>query len=159
MDTADPDIRLLSAELEADIAALQELQESNHRAFLRIQAGAEEDLDYAALGYTLHNIYNLMENSFYRIAKFFENNLRTDTWHKDLLRRMTLSIEGIRPAVLTPEAAERLDELRSFRHVFRNMYRKRLDPAKIMTLQAGLDKALAAYQQGLQDFLDKIKAL
>ena len=159
MSAADPDTKILLAELEADITALQELLDSNQRASMRIVAGADDDLDYAALGYTLHNIYNLMENSFYRIAKYFENNLSAETWHKDLLQRMTLAIEGIRPAVLSRDAADLLDELRAFRHVFRNMYRKRLDAGKIMRLQSTLDVTVVAYRESMQSFLGKIQAV
>ncbi|AFG37311.1 hypothetical protein [Spirochaeta africana] len=159
MSEVDPDIRILVAELDADMQGLQDLLESNQRASTRIAAGAHDDLDYAALGYTLHNIYNLMENSFYRIAKYFENNLSADTWHKDLLHRMTLSIEGIRPAVLSSDAADLLDELRSFRHVFRNMYRKRLDVGKLMRLQDLLDSTVQAYRESLQNFRSKIQTV
>ena len=147
MKRSKQDIVLLIAELEADLLSLQELETTNQRAEKRISAGANDDLDYAALGYTLHNISNLVGNSFYRIAKYFENNLECHSWHKDLIQRMTLSLEGIRPAVLDAATAEKLDELRSFRHVFRNMYRKRIDPGKIMTIQATLPGTISDYTQ------------
>jgi len=35
---------------------------------------------------------------------------------------MTLSIPEVRPPVLSKETAKMLDEFRSFRHVFRNVY-------------------------------------
>ncbi len=57
----DTDRALLIAELEGDLEALPELLESNTKSMERINAGAADELDYAALGYTLHNLYNLME--------------------------------------------------------------------------------------------------
>ena len=78
------------------------------------------------LGYTLHNIYNLMENSFYRIAR---------------------------------ETADELDELRSLRHVFRNMYRKRLDPRRVMILQSLLPEVLEACIRSITVFVETLRSV
>jgi hypothetical protein len=158
MKKTEGSLALLIAELEADLAALADLQEANDRAKERLDAGATDELDYAALGYTLHNIYNLAENSFFRIAKHFENNLSIETWHKDLIQRMTLTIEDIRPAVLDQHTADLLDDLRSFRHVFRNMYRKKLDSKKLLALESDLPAALDGFQKSLANFLGVLKA-
>jgi|JFJP01.2.fsa_nt_gi hypothetical protein len=158
MKKTEGSLALLIAELEADLSALSDLQEANTRAKNRLDAGAAEDLDYAALGYTLHNIYNLAENAFFRIAKHFENNMSAETWHKDLIQRMTLTIEGIRPAVLDQHSADLLDDLRSFRHVFRNMYRKKLDSKKLLALEADLPETLEGFRKSLTGFIDLLKA-
>jgi hypothetical protein len=155
----DADRALLIAELEGDLEALPDLLESNTKSMERIGAGATEELDYAALGYTLHNLYNLMENSFFRIAKHFENDIGSEGWHKELLHRMTLSIEGIRPRVIDRHTAEKIDELRAFRHVFRNMYRKNLDPEKLLLLQKRLPDIVSSWKTALADFIDLLKTL
>ncbi|NCN04734.1 MAG: antitoxin [Spirochaetales bacterium] len=157
MKKTEGSLALLIAELEADLAALTELQETNTRAKERLNTGASDDLDYAALGYTLHNIYNLVENSFFRIAKHFENSLSAETWHKDLIQRMTLNIAGIRPAVIDQPTADLLDELRSFRHVFRNMYRKKLDSNKLLALQSNLPETLEGFRLNLAGFIHTLK--
>lgn len=157
MKETEGSLALLIAELEADLMALEDLEDANTRAKHRIDTGDREDLDYAALGYTLHNIYNLAENSFFRIAKHFENNLSAETWHKDLIQRMTLNIEGIRPAVLDQHSADLLDDLRSFRHVFRNMYRKNLSEKKLLTLQSDLPETLEGFRVNLARFLEMLK--
>ncbi|MDF1569183.1 MAG: hypothetical protein P1P77_14280 [Spirochaetaceae bacterium] len=87
MNDTMADIELLISELQSDLTALSELEATNRKAQARIDAGADVELDFAMLGYTLHNIYNLLENSFYRIARHFENNLNQEYWHKDLLHR------------------------------------------------------------------------
>ena len=44
---------------------------------------------------------------------------------------MTKEVPGIRPAVISTETGTRLDEYRRFRHVVRNVYTPRFDPAKL----------------------------
>jgi len=44
---------------------------------------------------------------------------------------MTEEVPGIRPAVISTETGTRLDEYRRFRHVVRNVYTHRFDPAKL----------------------------
>ena len=67
-------LRLIS-ELDQDLDLLAELAEQNTRATARIRSGATEDLDYAALGYSIHNLHSLLENYALRIAKTFENEI------------------------------------------------------------------------------------
>jgi hypothetical protein len=52
-------------------------------------------------------------------------------WHLLLLEQMTKEVPGIRPAVISTETGTRLDEYRRFRHVVRNVYTHRFDPAKL----------------------------
>ena len=125
----------LAAELDSDVELLDSLHQKNQRAQDRIDQGDPEELDWAALGYTIHNIYNLLENYFLRISKLFENSLDAVSWHRDLIEHMTLDIEGVRPAVLNRELAARIDELRSFRRAFRNIYQTELDPKRVQLIQ------------------------
>ena len=88
MKRTKDDIERLRAELKYDTEQIETLHSSNQKAAERIKAGAIDYLDYAALGYTIHNLFSIMENGCFRIAKFFENNLSESTWHKELLNRM-----------------------------------------------------------------------
>lgn len=156
---AKRDYETLIAELSKDRSALVGLLEENDRAWRRIQAGATDSLDFAALAYTLHNVYCLFENYFLRIAKFFENALDPLTWHRDLVRRMALEIRGVRPALLDDPLAERIDELRAFRHVFRNLYQTSLDPQRIRDLQRRLPETVQGFTAAHEGFVTKIRAV
>ena len=57
-------------------------------------------------------------------------------WHVELLRRMTLDIEGFRPPLISQSAYDALDELRRFRHLFRSAYRIHLDPERLALARA-----------------------
>ncbi len=64
-----------------------------------------------AIAYLLHNLYTAIENYMVRIAKHFENTLEDSSWHRELIERMKIEIPGLRPAVITGELEEPLDEL------------------------------------------------
>ena len=117
------------------------------------------ELDSAALGYTIHNIYNLLENYILRISKFFENSLDPLSWNRDLIEHMRLDIDGVRPALLNRDLAARIDELRSFRHVFRNIYQSELDPKPVELVQQQLNPTLASFENAHKEFLKKLKAI
>jgi len=125
-------VRQLKAELSQDYDFIVLNGEKNKVMTTRVAMSEDKDeYPYAALGYTLHNLYNAFEGYFFRIAKFFENNIAEPTWRKGLLERMTLHIEGVRPALIDMAMRERIEELLKFRHVFRNIYKSPLVSAKV----------------------------
>lgn len=152
-------LRVLIGELEKDRQTLDTLIAENKRAQARIQSGARDSLDYAALAYTIHNIYCLLENYFLRVAKAFENHIDQDAWHRDLVRRMTIEVEGIRPALLDDETARRIDELRAFRHIFRNVYQTELKSEKVMELERILPATMEAFFRCHETFIGRIRAI
>lgn len=84
------------------------------------------------MGYYLHNLYCAFENICLNVARMFEHQIE-DFSPQDgvILQRMTLDIEGFRPHLLSPEMYNCLDELRRFRHLFRNAYRLELDAERL----------------------------
>ena len=142
----------LIAQLEKEFQAVEDNWELNREAWERIQNGARHALDWSALGYTLHVVYTAMENYFLRISKTFENNLSGESWHKDLVEMMQLSLPGTRPALLDRETARLVGELRSFRHVFRGMYDDRLDPERMELLQKKAPRIRKVFAAAHRDF-------
>lgn len=154
-------IEQLRAELRQDLLFIEENDRKNREMTGRVEQSEKEDeYEYAALGYTLHNLYNAFEAYFYRVAKFFENDLGQDDWHKTLVDRMTLDVEGVRPALLDLEFARKLDELRRFRHLFRNLYKSRLIPAEVRLANefaSGLLEDFRAHHEQFDAFLKDLK--
>lgn len=152
----------LIAELRSDVADLETVESRNKQALARIESGAREEPDWAALGYTIHNIYGTIEGYCLRVAKFFENDVATLSWHRELLQRMRLDIENVRPALLDEGTVALVDELRGFRHVFRHLYARALDPERVEFVQRKVEPALSAFRRCHTEFIDKlfrIKAL
>ena len=143
-------IRLLQAEIRADMQAIAEVYTALHAVRHRL---TEPEISIV-VGYYLHVLYGLFESLFTRIATTFGNHL-TDTaqWHAQLLRRMHLDVEGIRPRVINTETSHCLDELRRFRHVFRSAYVLCFDPERLGFILKYVERLEALYESDLQAFL------
>lgn len=151
--------RILKAELESDIGVLGELEEKYGKVHRKIAGIVPDEFDYAGLAFTIVNIYSLIENYLLRIAKCFENNIEHDEWHKDLLHRMSLEIEGVRPAFFNRDDVHMLDDLRAFRHVFRHIYQSRLDIEKLLLVDRRVEDALKLFRSRHGHFIDFLARL
>ena len=151
-------LRLLG-EITEDMTQLELLMRKVEKARDRVEAGALDELDWAALGYTLHNLYCCFEGYFLRISKFFENGLDPSAWHAELVGRMTLDIPGLRPALFDKGYARRVDELRRFRHAFRNVYASELDPEKLLPLALKMPSLLADFRPFHERYRAALKSI
>jgi len=68
-------------------------------------------------------------------------------------------IEAVRPAVISSEHAQALDEYRRFRHLVRNIYTNRLEPEKIASLVDALPGLWAGSRAELLAFADFLQQL
>lgn len=112
--------------------------------------------DRGAIGYLLHNFYNGCENIFKSIARFFENDLGPQEWHKDLLKRMKIEVVGYRPKVIDNELFQLLDDFRAFRHKFRHTYAFELDWERERLVARKMIPAKALLDKQMQYFLDQL---
>ncbi len=143
-------ILALKADVGADVQAIEQiyLKLAGQR---EIVAGDEQAI---VTGYYLHNLYNAFENIFQRVAEAFENDVPDKAqWHAQLLRRMTLNIEGVRPRLLSDEAYQCLDELRRFRHLFRNLYTANLDSERLRLVWNEARRLQSLYRADIERFL------
>ncbi len=143
-------IRLLQAEIRQDLHTIAD-------AYQQLHALAQRPLDNDTLiliAYHLHVTYGLFENVFTRIARNFGNQVDDTTqWHTLLLKRMTLDIPEIRPPVISEAAFRHLDEMRRFRHLFRNAYVLHFDLDRLMLLWRDAQNLEKIYPQDFEQFL------
>ncbi len=126
----------LIQELEDDAAEIARVLQHNRTAQERIAAGADDPVDWGALGFTIQTLYGVLENYFLRISKYFENSLPADRWHTALVEKMSLDIPGVRPPFFTDKRLERqVREIVRFRHRLRNLYGEDLNPRKTAEIQ------------------------
>jgi hypothetical protein len=99
----------------------------------RFQEGTSAALE--GCGHHLSRLYNVIEQMGTRLARAFENQIEDDRgWHAELIRRLSIAIQGVRPAFFSEELRQPLRELRAFRHVFTHAYDLQLDPEKLALL-------------------------
>lgn len=149
-------LRILKAELTADTAELAHLYRKYGLMQQKLARIVPDEFDYVALAYTMVNLYNIIESYFLRISKTFENNLEPTSWHKHLLQRMGLEIEGVRPAFMTPQDYPFFDKLRAFRHIFRHIYQRELDIAQLMELDRLIPSGIKRFNELHQLYLGKL---
>ncbi len=68
-------------------------------------------------------------------------------------------LPGLRPAVITAELQEPLDELRRFRHLFRNLYKSELKPARVKEVSALADSVVGRFTPCHRNFVSWIDEL
>ena len=129
---------------------------------LAVAIETKSPLARRSMGSILHDFYTCCERIFRRIAVEMNGGLEeTEQWHKTLLYRMTVPVEGVRPPVLSEELAAELDEYLAFRHVFRNIYGFELKGDRIIRLSERLPEVagrlkdeIAAFRKLLEKELD-----
>ena len=100
-----------------------------------VRSGDDYYLDGVALN--LHGFYAGLERTFELIATAVDGRRpEGENWHQALLQQMTVEVPAIRPAVISEAVCGQLDEYRGFRHVVRNVYTFKFDPAKVGRLVA-----------------------
>ena len=146
---------------EARLSLFKAEVEAQRREIERIFAKIEErrklkkdPFAVESLAYQLHNLYCAFEDLFKVVADYFENTVvDSKRYHRELLQRMRLTIEGVRPALLSEEAFKLLDSLRAFRHFFRHAYSYDLDPKKVELVLEEALRLKELYREEIDRFL------
>jgi len=148
-------ISILKSEMEAQIRVIDEIYK---KIEIRKSAFEESQTNMESLAYQLHNLYCAFEDLFKIVADNFENTIEDKArYHIELLRRMSIPIEGIRPPLLTEDATRFFDELRSFRHLFRHAYSYEIDPRKLKIVLEDVQKLKNIYKNLVPKFIEKLK--
>ena len=137
------------SEIEKELQNLQELG-----AELETVKGEKGIVFRRSKGSILHDFYNCCERIFKKIAMELNSGYDdSQKWHKGLLYRMTIPIEGIRPRVISDELAADLDEFLAFRHLFRNIYGFELKGDRIDYLVGKFDRVAERFKKEIEEFI------
>jgi hypothetical protein len=151
-------IALLKSDIRDELEKLYKLEKEFQGVLEKL--GMDEHqvpaYDRGAIGYILHSFYNGCENIFQSIARFFENDVEPQTWHRNLLKRMKYEVEGYRPRAIDDTLFQLLDDFRSFRHKFRHSYSYELDWEKERLVAAKLPFTFKMLHQQINEFLQAI---
>ncbi len=116
-----------------------------------------EEAYLKAVAYDLHGFYTGLERIFKSVANTIDDRIPSgENWHKELLEQMTMEIKGVRPALLSNEAKDLLDEFMRFRHRVRNIYSFNLIPERVKSL---VERLPEAHEKSKGEFLAFIQFL
>jgi hypothetical protein len=147
-------IQRLRAEIASDRVAFE--QRLDELAPLILTADAPAG-DLARAAVALHHAYSAVEGALSRIARVLGEGIPEGRdWLQDLLRAVSLEVEAVRPAVLSPPSTALLQPLLAFRHFFRHGYAVSLDGVRLAALRAdalALRASLGGDPDRFDDFL------
>ena len=149
----DARIAVLKAEVDSRLREIETIYERIEERRARFSETAE-GID--SMAYQIHNLYSAFEQLFETVVHFFENRIEEQRYHVDLLRRMRLEIEGMRPVLVSDEAYILLDELRRFRHFFRHAYTAELKPENLVDLLTKAERLRPVHRRDVAEFLGRI---
>jgi len=126
------DLSGLVMRLRQELDELQRILQRINEGWERSRRSSEDDYYIDGVALNLHGLYSGFERIFVQIAEIIDDDLpQGEDWHKLLLGQMKIEMPGIRPAVISTEMWDVLDDLRKFRHVVRNVYTHHLDPVQL----------------------------
>lgn len=86
-------LTIFRAEVEVQIDAIEKI-------YTKLEERKQEKgkIGIESIGYQIHNLYCAFEDLFKIVANTFENHIQDKSqYHIELLKRMTMLIEGVRP--------------------------------------------------------------
>jgi len=108
-----------------------------------------------AAGSVIHDFYTGVEKIFRRIATRVDQDLPAgEDWHVQLLQRMSVPLEEIRPQVIDEPLERNLEEYLRFRHLFRNIYGFELKWERCQPLAERLHETFADLKEQIDRFKD-----
>lgn len=146
------DLRGLANRIRQELKELEHVLDRTSEGWQRARR-SDDDFYLDSVALNLHGFYSGLERIFALIAEIIDGSLpQGENWHLLLLQQMTEEKPHLRPAVISELVEKRLNEFRGFRHVVRNVYTYRFDPAKVEKLVRSAPEVYAQLKAELQAF-------
>jgi len=150
-------ILTLIAEIKKELEKLNQLIE---KLSLKQNIDPKDEILIESTALKIHNFYTGCERIFKMIAYDLNNNVPDNPgWHRRLLLQMTISIEGVRPAVISEKTQQELIELLGFRHVVRSIYGYEPDAKRIELLIKLLINLYPSFRNEIENFCNFLSNL
>lgn len=152
-------VRKLLNQIDKSRAVLHRI-DAFYQHFVREQDLTRREVPQAiVISDLLVNYYTCLETIFLRISQFFENKLKKDKWHQDLLEAMRIEVTDLRQAVISDRTYQGLVELMKFRHFKRYYFEFEYDWDKLEFLQKKFDQASKSVNADLDRFVAFLRKL
>ncbi|MEM6426691.1 MAG: hypothetical protein AAF728_16260 [Cyanobacteria bacterium P01_D01_bin.128] len=112
-----------------------------------------DELYIDGIALNIQGAYTGLERLFEQISKHVDDERsQGENWHQKLLQQMAVEQDNIRPAVISIESLQYLDNWRRFRHLVRHNYASKLEISKIEKLIEGIDYSFGQISAELMAF-------
>jgi len=154
------ELRELISDIETELARLEKLAVGIKQVRSTIQQEPElAAILYESLALKLHNFYTGCERIFQLIISELNGSIPSGyDWHKRILERMSIERED-RPALISPNTAQKLQEYLGFRHIVRNLYGFELDPERIDRLVENQESIGQQFDREVRSFIQWMQSL
>jgi hypothetical protein len=144
----------LADELAAELDEFLKLKAEIAEVQSRFETRDPDTFEIRAIGTILHDVYQGAEGLCYRIAKEIDRRVPTEAnWHRSLLDQMGKSITKTRPAVVQTQTINLLENYRTFRHRFRNIYGFNLDWMQMKPLLDNAPSVIDVFANDIEQFV------
>lgn len=152
MDAAGLTILLKEMERDCGVAS-----DAARKAGERIRQNSPGHLE--ACAYELARFYTTFERMLERVCEEFENHFdKRGDYHERLLQRLSLNLEGIRPAFIPSDKLDALRELKGFRHLVRHAYDVTLRANRLVELSQLAGDVAAKLSEWCAEFDRKVRS-
>ncbi len=108
----------------------------------------------------LAETYSCMEKGLLFIAEYIDEVIpQGSNWHSELLKQMDIDIKSVRPRVISDTTFKQLNELRSFRHIHRNIYGAHLHIERLFEILEFIPELLESFDADIKLFLETMDEL
>lgn len=153
----NPQVAILSARIDTELSELKLVVERTLQAWDKA-VKQDDDFYLDSVALNLHAFYSGLERIFEKLASTIDGAVPTAAnWHQELLTQMQTEIPSLRPAIISYDLKEALEEYRGFRHVVRNVYTYHLKPEKLKLLVNNLEYTFKMASDELTDFGNFLK--
>jgi len=154
-----PQAALLSARIDSELSEIKLVVARTLQAWDKATK-QHDDFFLDSVALNLHAFYSGLERIFEKLASAIDGTVPTAAnWHQELLIQMQTEIPSVRPAIISSQLRESLEEYRGFRHVVRNVYSYHLKPEKLKLLVGNLESTFLQAREELIVFGDFLKQL
>lgn len=153
----NPQAAILSARIDTELSELKLVVERTLQAWDKA-VKQDDDFYLDSVALNLHAFYSGLERIFEKLASTIDGAIPTAAnLHQELLTQMQTEIPSLRPAIISYDLKEALEEYRGFRHVVRNVYTYHLKPEKLKLLVNNLEYTFKLASEELTGFGNFLK--
>lgn len=148
---------ILKDEIEEQLASIHQLEETLKNAK---KDDYDKEIFKRVCASILEDFYMAAEKIFKSIANEIDKELPDgNSWHKKLLRQMSIEIPKERPAVITKALFHDLEEYLKFRHLTHNIYGFQLEYNRFEHLIDKLPKIIKELEKQIISFLSQMEKI